>query len=51
MVPENLTERGLNATQKAISQVAAIPEKLRERQMAEAVVKLTKTFGALQDAG
>lgn len=51
LVPEDLTERGLKATQKAISQVAAIPKQLRERQMADAVVKLTKTFGALEDEG
>ncbi|WP_088894858.1 hypothetical protein [Leptolyngbya ohadii] len=51
LVPENLPERTLDLTSKAISQISAIPGELRKRQLADTVVKLTKTLGTVQDAG
>ncbi|MBD1853440.1 hypothetical protein H6F87_26360 [Cyanobacteria bacterium FACHB-502] len=51
LVPENLPEQTLDLTSKAISQISAIPGELRKRQMADTVVRLTKTLGTVQDAG
>lgn len=51
LVPENWTERGVDLTKKTLSKIASIPGEVRQRQMADTVVKLAKTFGGLQEDG
>lgn len=48
LVADDLTQKSMQATEKAISKVASMPQELKKRQMAQAVVKLNRVFGEWQ---